>query len=83
MFVLTKHLKKKRGGVQTWVGHEFERSAEFSVAGRSPGPDVEDVRSERTQAFNIGTAGRRLHDAVAALVLVLISHKTKRERNSI
>lgn len=66
--------------VHTRVGHEFERSAEFSVAGSGAGSYVENVSGERTQSFDVSTAGCRLHDAIAALVLILITHKKKKKK---
>lgn len=82
LFVLPKHKKKECWRVHTWVGHEFERSTKFSVAGRSTGSYVENVRGERTQAFNVSAAGSRLHDAIAALVLILIAQTQKGNRHS-
>lgn len=45
------------GGVEaelTGVGHELKRAAEFPVAGSRASADVEDVGSERGEAFDVG-----------------------------
>ncbi len=46
--------------------------AEVSVASGCAGTHMKHVRGEWAQAFDLGTSGRGLHYAIAALVLILI-----------
>lgn len=55
----------------TGVGGELEGPAEVSVACRCPGAHVEHVRGQGVEPLDVRVPGGRLHDAIAALVLVL------------
>lgn len=57
--------------VVTCVRGELEGPAEVSIPCCCPGPHVEHVGGQGVEAFDVGVSGRRFHDAIAALILVL------------
>lgn len=56
---------------RTCVGGELEGPAEVSVPRRCPGAHVEHIRGQGVEPLDVCVPGGRLHDAIAALVLVL------------
>lgn len=66
------------GRALTCVGGELEGPAEVAVSRCRPGAHVEHVGGERVEALDVRVPGGRLHDAIAALVLVLPAHATPR-----
>lgn len=64
----------------TCVGGELKWSAEISIASCCSCSHMEDVRSQRVQAFDICVSGGRFHNAVATLILVLIGGGESRGR---
>lgn len=63
--------KRDRGHVITCVSCELKWSTEVSITCCCPGPHVKYIRSQGVQAFDVRVPGGCLHNAIAALILVL------------
>lgn len=55
----------------TCIGSDFQGFAEVSIASGGPGSHVEDVRSQRVQAFDICVPGSCPNYAIASFILIL------------
>ena len=55
----------------TCVGCNFQGLAEISIASCCPGSDMENIGSQRVQAFDICVPGGRPDDSIASFILIL------------